>query len=129
MSAVTENISDFDLFLSEVGLTRADMDRARSRVTFASLSAHEQVRVVIGQSKIDGLGVFAKRLLHDGEPVAPVMFQYYWSSTGRYLNHSAQPNVRVEKKPDGFWFVAAHDIAQHEELTVNYRDVREAIVP
>ena len=47
----------------------------------------------------------------DGETLA---------NTARYVNHSCDPNCKVEKTNDTLWIVALRDIKEGEELSYNY---------
>jgi len=41
-------------------------------------------------------------------------------NTARYVNHSCDPNCRIEKSRQEIWVVAARDIQPNEELSFNY---------
>jgi len=41
-------------------------------------------------------------------------------NTARYINHSCDPNCRVESTTRTLWIVALRDIAEGEELSYNY---------
>lgn len=127
MSDETPELSDFDLFLREMGLTHADLEGARPKVIFSDMTILEQGVIYIKESDIEGQGVFAKGDIDAGAAVCPVMGDIAWSLAGRYMNHSGTPNVDVQKIDGRAWFVALVAIPADTELTVNYRSVRDAL--
>ena len=79
--------------------------------------------IVIKQSKIDGLGIFAKRDIDKGEKIT-ARIKFSRTYAGRYVNHSDEPNSEAITEDDkGFFFVTKR-INKNSELTVNYSDVR-----
>lgn len=112
------------------------------------------VKTILAPSKIHGLGVFTNQHISEGEQVIsleyelcftsdalhklpPIVRQYImhhsYKRTGRwflpmdnerFLNHSDKPNL-IYIGPEYSGEVAARDIEQGEELTVNYHTYDE----
>lgn len=118
--------SDFDLFLEECSLTREDVDRVRDLVPYLPFDCSGGL--YLGDSFIDGTGVYTSRAISAGTLLGKAYFNETWTALGRFMNHSPNPNVKPLPFEGGFEFMATQQIRRDEELTCNYRDVK-AIVP
>lgn len=112
---------DFRTMLAEYGV---------SEETVAVESAHEGDRidvnlVVLGvelrTSDIEGLGVFATKGFAPGVLVGVANFEGKRTQFGRYVNHSANPNVFVTADGENLMFVARAQIEPGQEITTDYR--------
>jgi hypothetical protein len=121
------NRNDYEAFLQECGLTQADMEAAKASVVYAPMDQHEGELIIIAQSEIQGLGVFARAPINQDQVIAPAKNANVWSLTGRFLNHSHNPNVKVVRIGGITLIAACVPIEAGTELTVNYRQVREVI--
>jgi hypothetical protein len=122
---------DFRTMLAEYGVS-AEM--------IASESAYEGDRIdvdlsVLGvelrSSVIDGLGVFATKLFSTGGIVGVANFEGKRTQFGRYVNHSANPNVVIATDGENLVFVATAQIEPEQEITTDYRqtlEVRKCLV-
>src|SRR3989454_11805202 len=105
--------------------------------------------VHVGNSRIDGQGLFAAQYITKGTRIIAYIgekitrresarrleagnayifhLNYRYAldgetlaNTARYINHSCDPNCAVEKTNDTLWIVALRDIQVGEELSYNY---------
>ena len=82
--------------------------------------------VTIKESGIEGLGLFATRLIHEGTELG--MSHFYWGGVeslqrtplGAFYNHSDTPNCIKLQRDSRFFLIALHDIKEGEEITVKY---------
>ena len=81
----------------------------------------------INKSKIDGVGLFATRFIEiDTElgigHVKDDRFEngYIRTPLGGFINHSSEPNCRIEEREDFLILVSDSDIRPGEELTIYY---------
>lgn len=107
---------DFVAFLAEEGLTLYDVEQARLAEKFS-----------LKPSAIEGLGAFANHDFADNEIIDVMMFNGTFTTLGRYMNHSPFPNTRPVAVSNGSVFQASTLIRAGEELTVDYRNVRELL--
>lgn len=122
---------DFHAMLAEYGVS-AEM--------VARETAYEADRIdvdlsVLGAelklSKIDGFGVFATKTFDSGELVGVANFEGLRTQFGRYVNHSANPNVFPVVDGQNIVFVANTRIEPGREITTDYRHtlgVRKCLV-
>lgn len=94
----------------------ADIDRARGAEKF-----------LLKPSPIEGLGAFANHDFADGEIIDVMLFNGTFTTLGRYMNHSPFPNTRPIAVSNGCVFQANTHVRAGEELTVDYRNVRELL--
>lgn len=123
MTFSVDTSSDYLKFLNELGLTESDMQRglAVSAVTEDSLPSRCEVK----KSDIHGLGVFVSEEVHG--TLGVFLSGKGWSLLGRYTNHSSSPNsIVVEDKRSGDIYLLS-SAKSGEEVTVNYRQVKEVI--
>ena len=84
--------------------------------------------LTIKQSKVNGLGLFAKEGIAQGTNLGTTHYKlngdYIRTPLGGFINHSNTPNVvKVELKDDKYkkWsLVTLRDIKKEEELTIRY---------
>lgn len=87
--------------------------------------------VELRQSDIDGLGVFATKEFAPWAIVGVANFEGKRTQFGRYVNHSATPNVFISGDGENIVFVAARQIEPGQEITTDYRrtlEVRQCLV-
>ena len=78
--------------------------------------------LTVGDSLIEGRGLFATGDIATGEIIAPARIKGCRTQAGRFTNHSLTPNAEMVLRSDGdIDLVAARDIT-HEEITIDYRD-------
>lgn len=87
----------------------------------------------VGQSKIEGVGVFAHKNFVANEPIDVVLKRdprnASWFITpqfGSLVNHSAKyTNARLKLLSDNqFWLVTTEPVKQNEEFLADYNDPR-----
>ena len=88
--------------------------------------------LTIGQSKIEGLGLFATQNIDSGVDLGLTHIpNYYYENgyirtpLGGFINHSEEPNmvrkqVRIEPYWDKWTITTTEDIKKGEELTLKY---------
>ncbi len=120
--------ADFALMLAETGF---DAETVHEQ----SVNTEDQIPMPNGSwcvktapSRIHGTGVFATADVTAGSVLGPARIDGMRTPLGRYTNHSANPNARLERLPNGdVQLVAACDIsgchggADGEEVTIDYR--------
>ncbi len=109
--------TDYENFLSEIGLTEWQMNQCKGSV---KMDCDPCEKVSINVSQIQGFGVFADEFIAPDEIVAPAFTEKGWTEAGRYANHSPLPNAKLA----GNDFLAVKPIKEGEEITVNYRQVK-----
>jgi SET domain-containing protein len=118
--------SDFDLFLSELGLTRRDVEHAARNCRYIENDERGMNLTEIQDSSIDGVGMFARKEIHNGETIGLAASDGLWTELGRFMNHSLTPNAEVFPAiGPHFYFRAINSIQTGEEITCNYRQVRK----
>lgn len=115
---------DYELFLKENGLTQAAMDESLSRVV---MDGAECSNVFVDRSDIAGTGIFAVSPIGTGIRIDPIKIGGNWTLAGRYGNHSNVPNAFALKEHDNFVLISRKPIAQGEEITADYRQVKQAM--
>ncbi len=84
--------------------------------------------VSVRDSQIQGKGVFADRDFSAGEQIGAARKGDKRTLLGRYANHSFTPNAKPENADGEMIFIATTDIAEGEEITVDYRAVRNQAI-
>ena len=117
----------------ELAVIRSDYYSAIADYGFGHKTVREQTEnesdrifdepygLYLGESEIDGLGLFAKNEIRDGDLVAIARAGDKRTTTGRYTNHHPDPNSFFIEIDDCIWAVAKRSIKQDEEITVDYR--------
>lgn len=115
--------ADYNAFIREYGLPLGFID-AKMRQTDDLVETEACSRnMVMGQSAIHGIGVFALRDIEKDEIIAPARRDGKRCVAGRFTNHSHQPNAEFFATGigDHVDMAALRDIAKGEEITVDYR--------
>lgn len=118
---------DYAAVLAEVGVTehyaRAESEREDNMIPLPLGS----YKVKVGDSAIEGKGLFATAGIEAKEVIAPARIGDKRTIAGRYTNHSKTPNARMVRVGNEVWLVAKQDIAgckgghDGEEITIDYR--------
>ena len=83
--------------------------------------------VRVGNSHIEGQGLFATVYFDTGDDLCPAAIAEMRTPAGRYINHSDEPNAYFRCEPTGRVIVVAKKaIRSGEEITVNYRQSKQA---
>ena len=82
--------------------------------------------IMIQDSKIQGLGAFAKKAFSSGDVIAAARIGEKRTIAGRYTNHAYLPNAQMVVTSEGVDLVALEDIPEGEEITVSYRKVLDS---
>lgn len=122
-------MNGYEEFLASIGANEAQMLSAAASVNFRPASVSEIYAIRLDRSPIHGLGVFASRDIQWGGFVADGFIDGVWSLTGRFLNHSDEPNLELRGALCHNHFQAIDEIQSGEELTVDYRQVRNLLFP
>lgn len=120
-------LSDYDLFLEEIGVTSEEMRNQAPKVPFIPIPSAYMWNVYIGPSEIEGKGTFAYHEIGPGEMISPAKMGLEWTSLGRYANHASNANAFMQKKGDVLMCVALRTIHSGQEITVNYRQVKQSM--
>lgn len=116
-------MTDYETFLVENGLTQQAMDEAKAQCNdFVPMP--KDAKVCVAWSAIEGVGVRSLSGFETGDTVAPAKIAQRWTAAGRFTNHDANANVEMRNGN----FIAVRPIRLGEEITVNYRQVKEALV-
>lgn len=116
---------DFDAFIKGLGISPEALRDAKAKFTPCSfLPSHLE----LGASGIEGEGVFARRPVREGEMVANAIEDGHWTEAGLRVNHAVIPNVKIERHGNAHRFIATRSIDRGDEITTNYRQIKEAIL-
>ena len=122
---------DFHTMLAEYGMSKEQV---------ALESAYEGDRIDVDlsllgvelrTSDIDGLGMFATKTFLTRDVVGVANFEGKRTQFGRYVNHSAKPNVFVVADGENLVFAARARIEPGQEIVTDYRwtlEVRKCLV-
>ena len=115
---------DYSDFLNEYGFTQEFVDVILKLDTMDDKDPTSLV--VIKDSVIEGVGMFAVRDITKGELIAMARVNGVRVLAGRYTNHSPTPNaIFVLEESMDLSLVASQDITSGEEVTINYRQAGE----
>lgn len=122
---------DYAAALAEFGLTE-EIARSQSENTDDMMELPDGgYKIKLAPSNIEGKGLFATADIGDGEVIAPARISGMRTIAGRYTNHSATPNARMERAGNSdINLVATRPIAgcrggfDGEEITIDYRQAR-----
>jgi hypothetical protein len=119
---------DYGRFLAEIGYTeemaRKEVEREEDIIPFPNGS----YSVKLGDSKREGLGLFATAPFKPGDMIAPARVDGKRPPAGRYINHSKRPNAEARIIGGDIYVFAKKEIGgccggfDGEEITMNYRD-------
>lgn len=116
---------DYARILEETGFTLEER-RAISESPDDQIPMSTEFWVKFKPSGIEGTGVFAAREYREGDVIAPARIGEKRTPVGRYTNHSATPNAKMQRDGERIWVVALRDIENGEEITVSYRQAMKA---
>lgn len=122
---------DFAEMLGEYGLDRYMVQWESENESDAIELPKGSYMFQVGDSPIEGKGLFATSGLEAHTMVGPARIGDKRTIVGRYANHSVLPNARMEydAAADTVWLITIQDIAGRkggesgEEITVDYRQV------
>lgn len=118
--------SSFEQVLAELGVSAKAMDDAEASVAFLLLEPDADIQ--IASSAIEGLGVFAKTNFQPGVVIGPARINSTWTAAGRFMNHFDTPNVAARRAGTDLNFIALQAIQPGDELTVDYRQVKQEML-
>ena len=124
----SEDIADFYAAIEEFGFDPETV-REISELQYDQIPfPHGEYKVALGDSQIEGKGLFASGNIPQFEVIAPALMGGLRTPAGRYTNHSKNPNAMMFRMENGdIYLVAMRDIAgckggsNGEEITVDYR--------
>ena len=86
----------------------------------------------IGKSKIQGKGIICTKPIKDGEQIALVFEKvnttgndekdWQMLKMGAYVNHTWNPNSRLNREGNNYYLQAIKNINKNEEIASNYND-------
>lgn len=118
--------SDFLMMLAEEGVSETEA-RAQSEAVTDQISFPLSDTLRIGESMIEGVGMFTNADIVRGALIAPARVFGKRTSVGRYVNHSPSPNSEMRADGNDIVLAAIRDIAAGEELTTDYRLTRSVV--
>lgn len=124
----SEDVADFYAAIESFGFdaetVRTISENEDDQVAFP----HGEYKISVGDSKIEGRGLFATGNIPQFEVIAPALIDGKRTPAGRYTNHAKNPNAMMFRMENGdIYLVALRDIAGckggnlGEEITVDYR--------
>lgn len=124
----SEDVADFYAAIESFGFdaetVRTISENEDDQVDFP----HGEYKISVGDSKIEGRGLFATGNIPQFEVIAPALIDGKRTPAGRYTNHAKNPNAMMFRMENGdIYLVALRDIAGckggnlGEEITVDYR--------
>lgn len=118
------NQIDYMLFLGELGIDPAVVQAEAERTDDYSDAIHiGELGVSIGDSNIQGSGLFAEKNFNAGDTIMPARLDGIRTQAGRYINHAIRPNAKFVFVDGDLMCVAIDEINPLDEITVNYRYV------
>lgn len=117
---VSEAQSDYNLFLTQLGITQGEMDKI-VQIESDLMDMPDGYAVELKPSRIHGTGMFALKDFAAGEIICPGRLDGKRTPAGRFINHSFSSNIVPKKVGDDIYAVAARNIHVGEELLVDYR--------
>jgi hypothetical protein len=121
---------DFELMLSQVGFSKETADEQSFNTSDQIPMPAGSWKVKTGASPIHGTGIFLTSDVESGEILGPALIDGMRTPLGRYTNHSATPNARMEMLDNGdIQLVTTRKIngcsggLDGEEVVVDYRQV------
>jgi hypothetical protein len=117
-------MSDFEEYCREA-LTDPAAHLALSQRADDLIPQPPNDKVMLGQSKIHGKGVFPADWFELGQEVGLLTDKQFRRTAliGRYINHDPNPSTRMFPGPRGMHLVARRPILMEDEITIDYRDV------
>lgn len=113
---------DYQLFLSQVGLSQAEMNAIVTSEDGEFPLVESIFPVELRDSRIHGKGLFALVEFSPGQFICSGRIDGRRTLAGRFINHSADPNaVTVKSSKGDLGAVALRVIRKDEEITLDYR--------
>jgi hypothetical protein len=112
-------MDDFEVFMEEIGVTKKQLQEAKDKMMCV---AHAPGYLYIGTSDIEGEGVFTAKTFLPGR-ILDTIWRDGWTQTGLKMNHAKHPNCKLI----GTSIVTKKTVIPKQELTLDYRQVREAL--
>ena len=124
-----EDTESFRALLDVMGLTETGIQaQVQNTADMTILPDVFDDLVTIAPSKIHGTGLFAKMPFERGEHIAPARLNGFRTIAGRYSNHSALPNAKMELNEFGdVDLIAIRSISAGEEITTHYQHTIQTI--
>lgn len=124
-----DDVEDFRAMLDEFGVTE-EFARGESERTDNMMDLpYGSYKIKVGDSNIEGKGLFATADIEPGEVIAPARIGDKRTIAGRYTNHAQRPNATVVRNGHkGIDLVALRQIGgchgghDGEEITIDYRE-------
>lgn len=119
---------DYALLLEELGVNESAVRAETERTDDMIDLPHGSYKIKVGDSPIEGKGLFATSPIEAGELIAPMRIGNKRTIAGRYTNHSANPNAYPVRFGDTVDLFANRPIGgcrgghDGEEITINYRE-------
>lgn len=119
---------DYALLLEELGVDESAVRAETERTDDMIELPHGSYKIKVGDSPIDGKGLFATAPIESGELIAPMRIGNKRTIAGRYTNHSVNPNAYPARFGATVYLVASRPISgchgghDGEEITINYRE-------
>lgn len=124
----SEDVADFYSAIHAFGFdtdtVRAISENETDQIPFP----HGEYKIMVGNSQIEGRGLFATGNIAQFEVIAPALLDGKRTPAGRYTNHAKNPNAIMFRMENGdVYLVALRDIAgckggnSGDEITVDYR--------
>jgi len=110
----------YDEFVVMTGLTQEQLDKSVNIDNVISPTILNDFE--LRDSDIQGTGFFTTRSYQSGEFVGVALVKEFRTELGRYVNHSATPNVSFQLVDDGITVVALRDISREEEIVCDYSE-------
>lgn len=114
---------DHQAVIEELGMNQEMIDQD---IQSHEVQAEELPGLQLRESRIHGQGMFATRPYIEEEMIG-VAAVATKTLLGSYTNHSLDPNAYAVLVSDQVRFYARKDISEHDEITVNYRQVIETV--
>jgi len=110
---------DYRAVIEELGYTE---EQVQAEVNIDNVIEADPDDVVeMGDSKIHGIGMIATMDISNGTIVAVAASGDKRRPPGRYTNHAAESNCEMINNDNDLLIISVDDIAQGEEITINYR--------
>lgn len=114
---------DYEAVLIETGWTEKQAREISENKQDQSFTDADSENYYLAPSKLEGIGVFAKRDFSEKEIIGFGLDGTLRTQLGRYANHSHNPNMIFEMCNNSVQGIACKAIKKDEEITVNYRQV------
>lgn len=106
----------------DVGIPQQDIS-SMSELDEGIIDLTDDESIEVRESLVDGMGVFTTKDFKSGDTVTIARIGDKRTLSGRYVNHSDNPNVKPSVDGDTGIFIAIGDILKGVEIVANYRDV------